>query len=227
MSDSVSAFQLDEMDADSFNLMVSNVDLGDEFQAKRAREVLEAMLVGPPTTQSSIPTRTADPNQPGGPPAGTSSDTTEGSSAADLTDNDGDDGDLVERMALQQLSVQRALSRVLALGSKTANQGPYTPAEVKDRLALSLAVAKTLEHSPRNLGRWRAVAERYPEEEGAPRTLRELEEYVLDNVGAVNVSSEVPGPFYDPASGVMHYSTSSSAFGQWSSPRQNHASLPL
>ena len=51
--------------------MVGNVDLKSDNQAGLAQDVLEAMLLGPPTTTPAIPTRTQDPD------ATTSSTTTE------------------------------------------------------------------------------------------------------------------------------------------------------
>ena len=48
--------------ADAFNAMVGNVDLKSDNQAGLAQDVLEAMLLGPPTTTPAIPTRTQDPD---------------------------------------------------------------------------------------------------------------------------------------------------------------------
>ena len=42
--------------------MVGNVDLESDNQAGLAQEVLEAMLLGAPTTTPAIPTRTRDPD---------------------------------------------------------------------------------------------------------------------------------------------------------------------
>ena len=42
--------------------MVGNVDLESDNQAELAQEVLEAMLLGAPTTTPAIPTRTRDPD---------------------------------------------------------------------------------------------------------------------------------------------------------------------
>ena len=42
--------------------MVGNVDLESDNQAGLAQEVLEAMLLGAPTTTPDIPTRTRDPD---------------------------------------------------------------------------------------------------------------------------------------------------------------------
>ena len=42
--------------------MVGNVDLNSDNQVGLAKDVLEAMLLGPPTTTPAIPTRTLDPD---------------------------------------------------------------------------------------------------------------------------------------------------------------------
>ena len=52
----------EEVDANAFNAMVGNVDLESDNQAGLAQEVLEAMLLGAPTTTPDIPTRTRDPD---------------------------------------------------------------------------------------------------------------------------------------------------------------------
>jgi hypothetical protein len=44
---------------DAFNLMMQNVDTKNEQQAYLAQQLLQAMVLGPPTTAPPIPTRTA------------------------------------------------------------------------------------------------------------------------------------------------------------------------
>ena len=48
---------------DSFNQMMQDVDTGNAAQAELAKQALEAIILGPPTTIPPIPTRTADPNE--------------------------------------------------------------------------------------------------------------------------------------------------------------------
>ena len=42
--------------------MMKDVDTSNAAQAELAKQALEAILIGPPTTIPPIPTRTADPN---------------------------------------------------------------------------------------------------------------------------------------------------------------------
>ena len=42
--------------------MMQDVDTGNAAQAELAKQALEAIILGPPTTIPPIPTRTADPN---------------------------------------------------------------------------------------------------------------------------------------------------------------------
>ena len=42
--------------------MMADVDTGNAAQAELAKQALEAIILGPPTTIPPIPTRTADPN---------------------------------------------------------------------------------------------------------------------------------------------------------------------
>lgn len=59
----ISAPNFADVSADAFNAMVGNVDLQSDNQADLAKDVLEAMIVGPPTTVPPIPTRTQDPDK--------------------------------------------------------------------------------------------------------------------------------------------------------------------
>ena len=53
---------MEDSNIDSFNQMMQDVDTGNAAQAELAKQALEAILLGPPTTIPPIPTRTADPN---------------------------------------------------------------------------------------------------------------------------------------------------------------------
>jgi hypothetical protein len=54
-----SAANFSSVSADAFNLMMKNVDTTNENQAFLAQQLLQAMVLGPPTTVPPIPTRTA------------------------------------------------------------------------------------------------------------------------------------------------------------------------
>jgi len=45
--------------ADAFNLMMKNIDTKNENQAYLAQQLLQAMVLGPPSTAPPVPTRTA------------------------------------------------------------------------------------------------------------------------------------------------------------------------
>ena len=51
-----------DVSANAFNSMLGGVDLNSDAQAELAQEVIQAMLLGPPTTTPAIPTRTPDPD---------------------------------------------------------------------------------------------------------------------------------------------------------------------
>ena len=50
----------EDSNIDSFNQMMQDVDTGNAAQAELAKEALEAIILGPPTTIPPIPTRTGD-----------------------------------------------------------------------------------------------------------------------------------------------------------------------
>ena len=54
-----SASDFSDVSPDAFNSMMGDVNLESDKQAELAQEVLESMLLGPPTTTPAIPTRTA------------------------------------------------------------------------------------------------------------------------------------------------------------------------
>ena len=68
--------------------------------------------------------------------------------------------------------------------------GSEWPSEVENRLALSVVAASILGGESDNVNKWECVGDVYPEKEGAPKSLREMEWYMLDYVGSVNVSAD-------------------------------------
>ena len=63
-----------------------------------------------------------------------------------------------------------------------------------------------------NLAKWQAVEEVFPHEEGAPKTFRQLEWYMLDYIGCVNISAEESDTYFDPVKQSMNYYTSGDGF---------------
>ena len=80
-----------------------------------------------------------------------------------------------------------------------------------------------------NANKWDCVGDVYPEKEGAPKSLREMEWYMLDYVGSVNVSAddslcskygeqygkkcEDDSLYYDKRTQGMHFYTGGEDFG--------------
>ena len=110
--------------------------------------------------------------------------------------------------------------------------GSEWPTQVENRLALSVVAASILGGESENVNKWECVGDIYPEKEGAPKSLREMEWYMLDYVGSVNVSaddtlcSKIRGEyekrgkkceddsvFYDDTTQGMHFYTGGEDFG--------------
>ena len=68
--------------------------------------------------------------------------------------------------------------------------GSEWPTTVENRLSLSVVAASILGGDAENANKWDCVGDVYPEKEGAPKSLREMEWYMLDYVGSVNVSAD-------------------------------------
>ena len=102
----ISAPNQEDSNIDSFNQMMQDVDTGNAAQAELAKQALEAIMLGPPTTIPPIPTRTGDGNSEVTEEAKavTSASTTEGSKPL---------GDECKKEADSQLSKQAALESML------------------------------------------------------------------------------------------------------------------
>ena len=189
------SMKFEDVDADAFQTMMKNVDLSSIQQAKLAQEVLESIVLGPPTTTPSIPTRTADPDLE------TTSQQTLQTTTSTTTSNP--NKDKVKEMADDQLSLQSAITSMLV---QTHVIGSCTAEEVQNRLSMAVVAAKLLSGDEENVAKWEAVSRVYPHEEGAPKTLRELNWYMLDYVGCVNISSDSEvKPFFDPNRNSMNF----------------------
>ena len=79
-----------------------------------------------------------------------------------------------------------------------------------------------------NVNKWECVGDTYPEKEGAPKSLREMEWYMLDYVGSVNVSAddtlcirypgtkcETDSSYYDKNTQGMQFYTGGADFGKF------------
>ena len=213
----------EESNIDTFNQMMQDVDTGNAAQAELAKQALEAIILGPPTTIPPIPTRTGDGDTETTEEVKvvTSASTTEGStSLAEECKKEADD----------QLSKQTAMESMLVQNHVI---GSEWPSEVENRLALSVVAASILGGESDNVNKWECVGEIYPEKEGAPKSLREMEWYMLDYVGSVNVSADDTlcgklgdeyqkggkkcpenSVFYDDTTQGMHFYTGGQDFGE-------------
>ena len=110
---------------------------------------------------------------------------------------------------------------------------------MENRLALSVVAASILGGEGDNVNKWDCVGDVYPHMEGAPKSLREMEWYMLDYVGSVNVSAdeflckkygqkmpdgtwkmehgkkcEIDSVYYDDKTQGMHFYTGGADFGR-------------
>ncbi len=195
-----------DVSADAFNAMLGGVDLSSDGQAGLAHDVLEAMLLGPPTTTPAIPTRTPDPSMTGSTTEELAVTTTVTTTTVNTAPPD--------TLARSQLSTQAALSSMLTVEGNCAAR---TPEEADKRLALAKVAAKLLDGDAANVAAWEAVESKYSYEEGAPKTLREMEEYMLYYVGCVNISMPFSSsPYYSNKTRSMHFATYGRDFGKLS-----------
>jgi len=200
----------DSVNADQFSAMLGGVDLNDPEQAAAAQAVVEAMLMGPPTTLPPFPTRTRAPTTPA-PTTTLSSE--ELAMLANVTKNNttpapilGEDKDALRKGIL---SKQNIMTSMLGTGAVQEGSDPF---DVEGRFSMAVVASALLTSEEDNLKKWNAVEEK-PEYEGAPKTVREMEEYMLAWVGSVNISAEKADEhnwrtkYFDSDSDSMRYST--------------------
>ena len=195
---------VENIDEDQFSAMMQGVDVNDPGQAKAAQEVLEAMLLGPPTTVPPFPTRTADPLAKKSTTEWYTQDTTTeptSTTAAKINSRDG------KRKSI--LSRQDIMSGMLRTEAARDGQDPEL---VQDRFSLAYVAAALISSDPENVEGWETVDD-WTTEEGASKTVRELEDYMLAWVGSVNISAErIDDPhwrttYFDPNEDAMRYAT--------------------
>ena len=197
-----------DINADQFGAMLGGVDLADPEQAAAAQAVLEAMLMGPPTTLPPFPTRTPEPT--------TTTTTTlspeEASLAAAAALNTTTTSKPVisrDRHRKGILSQQGIMSSMLKSEGVVDGQDPE---DVEGRFAMAAVASALLTGDSENIEKWDAV-EDIASEEGATKTVRQLEEYMLAWVGSVNISADRADEhnwktqYFDSASDRMRYVT--------------------
>lgn len=200
--------EFDSINADQFGAMLGGVDLNDPEQAAAAQAVLEAMLMGPPTTLPPFPTRTPKPTEP---PSTTTLSPEElaklqNTTTAPPTTEPGDDMDALRKGILSKQDIMTSM-----LGTGAVEEG-QDPESVTGRFSMAVVASSLLTSEEDNMKKWKAVEEK-PEHEGAPKTVRELEEYMLAWVGSVNISADRADEhnwrtaYFDSMSDSMRYAT--------------------
>ena len=195
------------VNADQFGAMLGGVDLEDPEQAAAAQAVLQAMLMGPPTTLPPFPTRTPIPTT-----VQTTTLSPEEEAALKLTTTTTTQKpvETIDDLRRGILSKQNIMSSML--GTSGATQG-QDPKEVEGRFSLAVVASALLTGDPENVKKWNAVEnEPIHMHEGPAKTVRELENYMLAWVGSVNTSADRDGQdfktlFFNSKDDTMRYST--------------------
>lgn len=111
-----------------------------------------------------------------------------------------------------QMGTQEALSSML----KSECSQSRTPEDAEKRFALAKVAAKILSGEEDNAERWRCVEQLNPDEEGAPRILRQIEDYMLSFVGCVNISADQSNsPYFNAKRGTLNFKTFGNDFGNY------------
>lgn len=193
-----------------FKALLNNADLANDHEAEIANEILEAMLLTQPTTVPPIPTRTTVVGGNGSQSGSTTPST--GNDPKTTTDPNVKSTTSTRSrfdMAKSMLALQNVMSTMLNVDKVS---GIKPPSRVEMRFPLAIVASKIVAGSKANIDKWKAVYEEYPEMEGAPRTIRELQEYMVAWVGATNTSSDEATNFFKPDRDAMEYATSGEDF---------------
>ena len=188
----------ESINADQFKSMLGNVDLGDAEQAGAAQAVVEAMLVGPPTTLPPFPTRTPLPTT-----TSTTLEPISTTTATTTTEPPLDEAGLRKTM----LGRQTIMTSMLKLDNVEEGQDPVS---VQGRFGMTKLAAAIMAGTEENRLHWEAVHKEH-QHLGPMKTAKELEEYMLAWVGAVNTSAydeENPNwktAYFDSADQTMRY----------------------
>ena len=82
------------------------------------------------------------------------------------------------------------------------------------RYAMAKVAAKILSGEENNTRKWKCVENLAPNEEGAPKTLRQIEQYMLSFVGCVNISVDTSeSKYFDVKKNVLNFRTYGDDFG--------------
>merc|ERR1719483_1569478 len=140
----------EELNADQFSAMLGNVDLADAEQAAAAQAVLQAMLMGPPTTLPPFPTRTRRPTTPMDPNDPNYVTESMGTTTSTTTLPPPDE----PMMRKTMLGRQDIMSSMLKTDAVSEGQDPL---EVEGRFAVSKVASAILSGTEDNQLHWDAV----------------------------------------------------------------------
>ena len=80
---------------------------------------------------------------------------------------------------------------------------------------LAKVAAKFLSGDEENAEKWKCYEKMTPQEEGAPKTLRQMEDYILSFVGCVNISvDDSDSPYFNKLRRTMNFKTYGDDFGK-------------
>ena len=109
-------------------------------------------------------------------------------------------------------STQIALSSMLTSECSSSRK----PEDAEKRFALARVAAKLLSGDQENIEKWKCFEELSPQDEGAPKTLRQMEDYILSFVGCVNISVDnSDSHYFDQKRRTMNFKTSGEDFGNF------------
>jgi len=202
--------EFSDINADQFSAMLGNVDLGDSEQAAAAQAVLQAMLMGPPTTLPPFPTRTKKPTTPMDPNDPNFVTESIAMTTSTTTSPPLDEAGLRKTMLGQQNIMTNLLS------TDGVSEGQH-PEDVEGRFSLSIVASAILAGTDDNIVHWDAVHQE-PEHVGPMKTAKQLEEYMMAWVGSVNTSAHDDDvqnwktAYFDSNEDSMRYATASDDF---------------
>ncbi len=211
------------MDPYQFEALLGGVDLSNQQEFLDGQEMLDRIVQGPKTTVAPYPTRTPEVVSGGGGSGSAGSGGSGGSGST--TTSPPEDTTLVpgdktlKDLADEHMALQGIMSTMLNVDGV---RGIKPASETLLRLPLSILASKLLEGDDKlNAKKWDAVAQVYPEQEASPKTIRELQNYVLAWVGATNTSGTEGSKYFDPDTNSLRYPEQGKGFGN-----NEHAIFP-
>ncbi len=201
-------------------VLIDNAELKNLEEFIKANEAAKGVMFTQAPRIAGQPTRTTPPDTDVTTSAGAPGDSDEDRKGPFLGDNDRyetldetttiDPHLTLREVADEQLAMQKVITSMLDVKRV---YGVRDPREVDARLAVVAVASHLISGEPEMADKWNAVYEVYKHEQGAPKTLREMQEYALAWIGSVNISSTVRTQFFDPDENSMKYVTSGGDFG--------------